>query len=311
MNGLRPESIPSHVFDEASCLVISTYLLRCKPGEPTPEGVFVESKGEVLFKKLERPQRLQLEAILQRVASKTLAMVRRRGLLDQEPRSDALANYNGPSGDVPIRTDATRPSMVALLCWRALRQEPTANGRWPPAPIELDDLSERAPAPPDRERVAIGLAGQHLMFDSLAEEHHQRVQQGRDIHWARLEMQPEAPTLGALPGVVEIVDCGDPATSAPLEAVPVTLVSGPASPVTRQLQFGPIEPEVGLLIELQPQVLQRFQNGHQPQRRLASDEPQAFVPTYLFGLQVMHPIANPGGNKAFGGSRRGAGLREE
>ncbi|MDP1916999.1 MAG: inosine/guanosine kinase [Myxococcales bacterium] len=37
MNGLRPESIPPHVFDDASCLVISAYLLRCKPGDPMPQ----------------------------------------------------------------------------------------------------------------------------------------------------------------------------------------------------------------------------------------------------------------------------------
>ncbi len=36
MNGLKPESIPAHVFDDASCLVISAYLLRCKDGEPMP-----------------------------------------------------------------------------------------------------------------------------------------------------------------------------------------------------------------------------------------------------------------------------------
>jgi inosine kinase len=36
MNGLKPESIPPAVFDDASCLVISSYLLRCKDGEPMP-----------------------------------------------------------------------------------------------------------------------------------------------------------------------------------------------------------------------------------------------------------------------------------
>lgn len=36
MNGLRAESIPPAVFDDASCLVISSYLLRCKEGEPMP-----------------------------------------------------------------------------------------------------------------------------------------------------------------------------------------------------------------------------------------------------------------------------------
>jgi inosine kinase len=36
MNGLRPESIPPAVFEDASCLVISAYLLRCKEGDPMP-----------------------------------------------------------------------------------------------------------------------------------------------------------------------------------------------------------------------------------------------------------------------------------
>lgn len=36
MNALRPESIPPGVFDDASCLVISAYLLRCKPDDPMP-----------------------------------------------------------------------------------------------------------------------------------------------------------------------------------------------------------------------------------------------------------------------------------
>jgi inosine kinase len=37
MNQLRPESIPPQVFDNASALVLSAYLLRCKPGEPMPD----------------------------------------------------------------------------------------------------------------------------------------------------------------------------------------------------------------------------------------------------------------------------------
>ena len=32
-----PESIPSGVFEDASALVISAYLMRCKPGDPMPE----------------------------------------------------------------------------------------------------------------------------------------------------------------------------------------------------------------------------------------------------------------------------------
>ncbi|MBC8951703.1 MULTISPECIES: inosine/guanosine kinase [Xenorhabdus] len=37
MNQLRPESIPEHIIAEASALVITAYLVRCKPGEPMPE----------------------------------------------------------------------------------------------------------------------------------------------------------------------------------------------------------------------------------------------------------------------------------
>lgn len=37
MNGLRPESVPEAIFEHASCLVLSAYLLRGKPGEPMPD----------------------------------------------------------------------------------------------------------------------------------------------------------------------------------------------------------------------------------------------------------------------------------
>lgn len=37
MNALAPESVPPAVFEHASALVISAYLLRCKPGDPMPE----------------------------------------------------------------------------------------------------------------------------------------------------------------------------------------------------------------------------------------------------------------------------------
>jgi inosine kinase len=36
MNALKPQSIPEGIFDHASCLVISAYLLRCKPGDEMP-----------------------------------------------------------------------------------------------------------------------------------------------------------------------------------------------------------------------------------------------------------------------------------
>ncbi|RYE88127.1 MAG: inosine/guanosine kinase [Myxococcales bacterium] len=37
MNQLRPESISPDVFDDASALILSAYLMRCQPGEPMPE----------------------------------------------------------------------------------------------------------------------------------------------------------------------------------------------------------------------------------------------------------------------------------
>lgn len=36
MNALRPDSIPPDIFDDASSLVLSAYLLRCKPDDPMP-----------------------------------------------------------------------------------------------------------------------------------------------------------------------------------------------------------------------------------------------------------------------------------
>jgi inosine kinase len=37
MNALKPEAIAPKVFEDASCLVISSYLMRGKPGDPMPE----------------------------------------------------------------------------------------------------------------------------------------------------------------------------------------------------------------------------------------------------------------------------------
>ncbi|STV95676.1 inosine-guanosine kinase [Klebsiella michiganensis] len=37
MNKLRPESIPESVIAGASALVLTSYLVRCKPGEPMPD----------------------------------------------------------------------------------------------------------------------------------------------------------------------------------------------------------------------------------------------------------------------------------
>ncbi|PSV28836.1 MULTISPECIES: inosine/guanosine kinase [unclassified Photobacterium] len=36
MNQLEPDSIPEHVFENASALVLTAYLVRCKPGDPMP-----------------------------------------------------------------------------------------------------------------------------------------------------------------------------------------------------------------------------------------------------------------------------------
>ncbi|KJF82801.1 inosine/guanosine kinase [Photobacterium angustum] len=36
MNQLEPNSIPEHVFENASALVLTAYLVRCKPGDPMP-----------------------------------------------------------------------------------------------------------------------------------------------------------------------------------------------------------------------------------------------------------------------------------
>ncbi len=37
MNQLRAESIPTDIFENASALVLTAYLMRCKPGDPMPE----------------------------------------------------------------------------------------------------------------------------------------------------------------------------------------------------------------------------------------------------------------------------------
>lgn len=40
MNQLRAESIPRDIFYDASALVITAYLMRCKPGDPIPEATY-------------------------------------------------------------------------------------------------------------------------------------------------------------------------------------------------------------------------------------------------------------------------------
>ncbi|MBE2251648.1 MAG: inosine/guanosine kinase [Myxococcus sp.] len=37
MNGLEPESVPPGIFEDASCLVLSAYLLRCEADDPMPQ----------------------------------------------------------------------------------------------------------------------------------------------------------------------------------------------------------------------------------------------------------------------------------
>lgn len=37
MNALRPDSVPSSIFADATCLVLTAYLLRGKPGDPMPD----------------------------------------------------------------------------------------------------------------------------------------------------------------------------------------------------------------------------------------------------------------------------------
>ncbi|MBF9003083.1 MULTISPECIES: inosine/guanosine kinase [Vibrio] len=39
MNQLRPESIPDHIFEKASALLLSSYLMRGNPGDPMPQAV--------------------------------------------------------------------------------------------------------------------------------------------------------------------------------------------------------------------------------------------------------------------------------
>jgi len=58
-------------------------------GAPGAGGVRSAEAGVVGFVKLERPMREDLELVLGRIVVKTLAMVRRRGLLEEPP--DALA----------------------------------------------------------------------------------------------------------------------------------------------------------------------------------------------------------------------------
>jgi inosine kinase len=37
MNQLHPDSIPEKIFKNASALVLTAYLVRCKAGDPMPE----------------------------------------------------------------------------------------------------------------------------------------------------------------------------------------------------------------------------------------------------------------------------------
>ncbi|MGC4120056.1 MAG: transposase [Myxococcales bacterium] len=62
-----------------------------------PEGVFrQDEEGRVGFWELRRPTREELQAMVERVAEKTLALARRRGLLEDEP-DDALSRVQAES----------------------------------------------------------------------------------------------------------------------------------------------------------------------------------------------------------------------
>lgn len=52
MNQLRPESIPEAIIAEASALVLTAYLVRCKPGEPMPDATMkaIEYARNMMFR---------------------------------------------------------------------------------------------------------------------------------------------------------------------------------------------------------------------------------------------------------------------
>jgi hypothetical protein len=88
--------------------------------------------GVVGFVKLEQPTREGLERVLKRIVVKTLAMVRSRGLLDEEP-PDALAEIQAealqtalPLGDLP-RDDSRK--LTVFLEGFSLQTNPCSRTR--------------------------------------------------------------------------------------------------------------------------------------------------------------------------------------
>jgi hypothetical protein len=62
-----------------------------------PDGVFtVGERGAAEYVELSRPTREELQAMVERIAAKTLAMAKRRGLLEEEP-CDALSRVQAES----------------------------------------------------------------------------------------------------------------------------------------------------------------------------------------------------------------------
>ncbi|MBI5543026.1 MAG: transposase [Deltaproteobacteria bacterium] len=99
------------------------------------DGVFVEKEdAEVGFVELSPPRREDLERILSRVLSKTLAMARRRGLLEDDP-SDTLTRLQVESMQVELPLWAQGDGEKRKQCM----DEPLTS---PAAPRRLPSLDE-------------------------------------------------------------------------------------------------------------------------------------------------------------------------
>jgi len=82
-----------------------------------PDGVFrQEEDGAVAFQELRRPTREELQVMVERIAKKTYALVRRRGLLEDEP-DDALARVQADSvqAGLPIAAPAATPKLAGFV----------------------------------------------------------------------------------------------------------------------------------------------------------------------------------------------------
>lgn len=79
-----------------------------------PEGVFREDEeGKVGFTELRRPTRDELQAMVERIAGKTMALARRRGLLEEEP-DDALSKVQADAVQTGLPV-AVPPPMAKKL----------------------------------------------------------------------------------------------------------------------------------------------------------------------------------------------------